>query len=229
MNLLLADHARERLANSGPHVLSNTDLISVLLGNAASLDTKVSGAQTLTQKLMSRHRSLRALARCDPKEMVCTEGLSMDGAVLLTAAFELGRRVACERSVTVCVDEPRVVCQLLAQELHGLMRETFRVLLLDAKCQLIRIEEVAVGSLRGVVAHPREVFRPALMHSAHAIVVVHNHPSGDPTPGEKDKRLTKHLVAVGETLQIVVKDHIIIGGVQAGQPRYFSFKEAGGM
>ncbi len=153
----------------------------------------------------------------------------MDVAVLLTAAFELGRRVACERVVTVCVDEPRVVCQLLAQELHGLTHETFRVLLLDVKCRLIRIEEVAVGSLSGVVAHPREVFRPALMHSAHAIVVVHNHPSGDPTPGEKDKRLTKYLIAVGETLQVVVKDHVIIGGMQAGQPRYFSFKEAGSM
>ena len=153
----------------------------------------------------------------------------MSAAVLVTAAFELGRRVACETSVTVCVDEPRVVCQLLAQELHGLTRETLRVLLVDVKYRLIRIEEVAVGSLNGVVAHPREIFRPALMYSAYAIVVVHNHPSGDPTPSREDKLLTKRMVAVGETLQIVVEDHIIIGGMQAGQPQYFSFKEAGAM
>ena len=153
----------------------------------------------------------------------------MGAAVLLTAAFELGRRVACETGVTVCVNEPWVVCQLLAHELHGLIRETLRVLLLDVKYQLIRIEEVAVGSLSGVMAHPREIFRPALMYSAYAIVVVHNHPSGDPAPSREDKLLTKRMVAVGETLQIVVEDHIVIGGMQAGQPRYFSFKEAGDM
>ena len=229
MNLLLADHARERLVNSGPHVLSNTDLVSLLLEDAKSSEAEDSGARALALILMSRNRSLRTLARCDPKEMACTEDLSMEAAVRLAAAFELGRRVACETVVTVCVDEPRVVCQLLAQELHGLARYTLRVLLLDFKYQLIRIEEVAVGSLRGVMAHPREVFRPALMHSAYAIVVVHNHPSGDPTPSEEDKRLTERIIAVGETLQIVVEDHIIIGGMQAGRPKYFSFKEAGDM
>ena len=229
MDLLLADCPRERLVTLGARVLSSADLISVLLEDETLSWAGGREVPAVTHRLMSRYRSLRALARCDPQEMTCIEGLSMDAAVLLTAAFELGRRVARETAVTVCVDEPRVVCQLLAQELHGLTRETIRVLLLDVKYQLIRIEEVAVGSLNGVMAHQREIFRPALVHSAYAIVVVHNHPSGDPAPSKEDKRLTTRLIAAGETLQIVVEDHIIIGGMQAGQPRYFSFKEAGGM
>ncbi len=102
-----------------------------------------------------------------------------------------------------------------------------RALLLDTKFQLIRIEEISLGSLNESVAHPREIYRPALIHSAYAIIMVHNHPSGDPTPSKADKILTKKLIEVGETLQIALADHIIIGGMQAGKPSYYSFKEAG--
>ena len=84
-----------------------------------------------------------------------------------------------------------------------------------------------MGSLNESVAHPREIFRPAIAHSAYAVVLVHNHPSGDPTPSKADKLLTKKLVEAGEMLQVAVADHIIIGGMQAGKPSYYSFKEAG--
>ena len=167
------------------------------------------------------------MARCDPRELATVEGMTLDRAIALAAAFELGRRVARETIAKLRVDSPEVVCQLLAQDLRALNRESLRALLLDTKFQLIRIEEISLGSLNESVAHPREIYRPALVHSAYAIIMVHNHPSGDPTPSKADKLLTRKLVEVGETLQIALADHIIIGGMQAGKPSYYSFKEAG--
>ena len=220
--ILEADQPRERLAGLGAHTLTNTDLVALLLG-----DDEGEHAGVLTRRLLSKFRSLRALARCDPRELAAVEGLSMDRAVELAAAFELGRRVAKETIAKLRVDSPEVVCQLLAQDLRALTRESLRALLLDTKYQLLRIEEISLGSLNESIAHPREVFRPAVAHSAYAVVLVHNHPSGDPTPSKADKLLTRKLVEAGETLQVVVADHIIIGGIQAGKPSYYSFKEAG--
>lgn len=226
--VLEADRPRERLAALGAHTLTTTDLVAILLeGDAPASDAGVDAAADLTRRLLTKFRSLRTLARCDPRELASVEGLSTDKALLLAAAFELGRRVARETIAKLRVDSPEIVCQLLAQDLRALTRESLRALLLDTKFQLIRIEEISLGSLNESIAHPREIFRPALVHSAYAIIMVHNHPSGDPTPSKADKLLTKKLVEVGETLQIALADHIIIGGMQAGKPSYYSFKEAG--
>ena len=117
--------------------------------------------------------------------------MSLEKAVGLAAAFELGRRVAQEKIAKLRVDSPEIVCQLMAQDLRALTRESLRALLLDTKYQLLRIEEISLGSLNESIAHPREIFRPAIVHSAYAIILVHNHPSGDPTPSKADKLLTK--------------------------------------
>ena len=121
----------------------------------------------------------------------------MAKAVTLAAAFELGRRVSRETIAKLKVDSPEIVCQLLAQDLRALTRESLRALLLDTKYQLLRIEEISLGSLNESIAHPREIFRPALIHSAYAIIMVHNHPSGDPAPSEADRRLTRRVAEVG--------------------------------
>ncbi len=221
--VLEADRPRERLAALGAHTLTNTDLVSLLLEDGGDPET----AADLARRLLTKFRSLRTLARCDPRELASVEGLSTDKALLLAAAFELGRRVARETIAKLRVDSPEIVCQLIAQDLRALNRESLRALLLDTKFQLIRIEEISLGSLNESVAHPREIYRPALVHSAYAIIMVHNHPSGDPTPSKADKLLTRKLIEAGETLQVLLADHIIIGGMQAGKPSYYSFKEAG--
>ena len=221
--LLEADQPAERLAGLGANTLSNTELLAILLaGEPGGAD-----ATELTRRLMAQYRSLRTLARCDPREFVSIEGVTMSKAVILAAAFELGRRVSRETIAKLKVDSPEIVCQLLAQDLRALTRESLRALLLDTKYQLLRIEEISLGSLNESIAHPREIFRPALIHSAYAIIMVHNHPSGDPTPSEADRRLTRRVAEVGTLLQVSLLDHIIIGGMQAGQPSYYSFKEAG--
>ena len=229
---LEADEPRQRLAALGAHALSNTDLVTILLDDALGEPSdpkkgQVKDAGELTRRLLTKFRSLRTLARCDPRELTEVDGLSYGKAILLSAAFELGRRTARETIARLRVDTPEIVCQLLAQDLRALTRESLRALLLDTKYQLIRIEEISLGSLNESIAHPREIFRPALIHSAYAIIMVHNHPSGDPSPSDADRKLTKRLVEVGNLLQIQVVDHIIIGGMQAGKPSYFSFKEVG--
>ena len=188
--VLEADRPRERLAALGAQTLTNTDLVALLLeGDAPASDAGTEAAADLTRRLLTRFRSLRTLARCDPRELVAVEGLTQDKALLLAAAFELGRRVSRETIAKMRVDSPEIVCQLLAQDLRALNRESLRALLLDTKFQLIRIEEISLGSLNESVAHPREIYRPALIHSAYAIIMVHNHPSGDPTPSKADKLL----------------------------------------
>jgi DNA repair protein RadC len=108
-----------------------------------------------------------------------------------------------------------------------LHKESLRVILLDTKYHLLRIEEVSLGSINESIAHPRDVFRPAIISSAYAVIVVHNHPSGDPSPSQSDHSLTRRLNEAAELLQIRLLDHIIIGAPAEGRAPYFSFKEAG--
>ncbi len=222
--VLEADQPRERLAALGAHILSNTELVSLLL-DGGGLAANPEQTAELTRRLLAKVRSLRTLARCDLRELAAVPGMSAEQAALLAVSFELGRRVARETIGRLKVDSPEVVCQLMAHDYRGLTRESLRVLLLDTKFQLLRIEEVSLGGLNESIAHPREIFRPALLHSAYAIILTHNHPSGDPAPSKADKQLTKRVVEVGQLLGIEVADHIIIGSIHAGEPSYFSFKE----
>ena len=217
--ILEIDAPRERLLNLGAPALSHTELVTLLLEDEDDPE--------LTRRLLRRFRSLRTLARCEARELASVEGMPMDKAVRLAVAFELGRRVTKEVLAKLKVDSPDVVCQLMAQDLRALTRESLRVLLLDTKYQLLRTEEISLGSLNESIAHPREIFRPALVHSAYAIILVHNHPSGDPTPSKADRALTRRIVEVGSLLAVELLDHIIIGNFQTEQPSYFSFKEDG--
>ena len=215
-----------RLMNLGVHPLSNSELLALLISDNAGDPEGVA----LAQKLLMKFRSLRAVARCDIRELASVQGMDVTKASRLAAACEFGRRISRETLARVKVDSPEIVCQLLAQDLRALTRESLRVLLLDTKYQLLRIEEVSLGSLNESIAHPREIFRPALIHAAYGMIVVHNHPSGDPTPSRADRSLTKRLAEVGALLGIGVLDHIIIGGgLLSGEPSYYSFKEAGAL
>ena len=222
--LLEADQPRERLTALGAHNLSNTELVSLLLENGTDAASTEEAAE-VTRRVLAKMRSLRTLARCDLRELAAIPGMTPEKAALLVVSFELGRRVARETIARLKVDSPEVVCQLMAHDYRGLTRESLRVLLLDTKYQLLRIEEISLGSLNESIAHPREIFRAAIVHSAYAIIMTHNHPSGDPTPSRADHQLTKRVAEVGQMLGIEVADHIIIGGMHADEPSYYSFKE----
>jgi len=217
------DRPREKLAALGAEALSDSELIAILLR------TGMQGANAIdvARQLLAEYKSLSGLARCSVKELSKIKGVGLAKAVQLAAAFGLAARLARESLVRHRLDTPELINELLGAELRALGRESLRTVLLDTKFHLIRVEEISHGSLNESLAHPREVFRPALIYSAFAVILVHNHPSGDPAPSSADHQLTRRLAQCAEMLQIRLLDHVIIGTGDNGRQPYFSFKEAG--
>lgn len=217
------DRPREKLASRGAAALSDSELIAILLR------TGVPGANAVdvARQLLERYQSLSGLARCTVQELSKIKGVGLAKAVQLAAAFGLGARLARETLSKAKIDSPELVYDLLGPDMRALHKESLRAILLDTRYHLLRIEEIALGSLNESIAHPREIFRPAILYSAYAVIVVHNHPSGDPAPSEADRRLTRRLAEAAQLLQISLLDHIIIGAPAEHRAAYFSFKEAG--
>jgi DNA repair protein RadC len=217
------DRPREKLERLGASALSDSELIAILLRTGIPGSNAIEVARTL----LSQFQSLAGLARCSVKEIASIKGVGPAKAVQLAAAFGLGNRLARESLVKSKIDSPELVYELLGAEMRVLARESLRVILLDTKYHLMRVEEISLGSLNESIAHPREIFRPAMIYSAYAVIIAHNHPSGDPTPSEADHRLTRRLAEAAQLLQISLLDHVIIGSPSGGKPSFYSFKEAG--
>jgi len=217
------DRPREKLAAQGAEALSDSELIAILLR------TGVPGANAIdvARQLLTQYGSLRGLARSNVAELSKIKGVGPAKAVQLAAAFGLAARLARETLVRQRLDTPELIYELLAAEMQALKRESLRVILLDTKFQLMRIETVSEGSLNESIAHPREIFQPVLIYGAYAVVLVHNHPSGDVSPSQADHQLTRRIRQAAEILQIRLLDHVIIGTADNGRQPYFSFKEAG--
>jgi DNA repair protein RadC len=213
------ERPRERLARAGEGALSTTELLAIILR------TGVGGESVLdmAKRLISRYDGLAGLARASYAELCAEKGLGKAKTAQLKAALELGRRmllVAPEDRFAV--RSPADVAQLLMAEMSHLVQEHFRVLYLDTRNQLLGSETVYVGSLNASHIRVGEVFRDAVKRNCAAIIVVHNHPSGDPTPSPEDVEVTRQLVAAGNLLDIEVLDHLVIG-----QQRFVSLRERG--
>jgi DNA repair protein RadC len=217
------ERPREKLAAHGASALTDPELIAILLR------TGVPGANAIevARKLLKDYGSLVGLSRCTVDELAGVRGIGFTKAVQLVAAFGLGQRLARETLSKQKIDSPELVNELVGPEMRRLRKESLRVILLDTRYHLIRVEEVSIGSVNESIAHPRDIFRPVLVSSAYAVIVVHNHPSGDASPSQTDHSLTRRLAEAAELLQIKLLDHIIIGTPAEGSPGYFSFKEAG--
>jgi DNA repair protein RadC len=217
------ERPREKLLDRGAGALTNPELLAILLR------TGVPGANAVevARQLLERYGSLSGLSRCTVKEIALIRGIGVAKAIQLVAAFGLGQRLAHERLTRQKLDSPELIYDLVAAEMRTLHKESLRVLLLDTRYRLLRMEEISLGSVNESIAHPRDVFRPAVISSAYAIIVVHNHPSGDASPSQTDHSLTRRLAEAAELLQIKLLDHIIVGAPSEQNPGYFSFKEAG--
>ncbi|HEV3148193.1 MAG TPA: DNA repair protein RadC [Chthoniobacterales bacterium] len=217
------ERPREKLAAHGAAALTDPELIAILLR------TGVVGANAVEvgRELLKRYGSLAGLSRCTVDELAKIRGVGFAKAVQLVAAFGLGQRLARETLSKQRIDSPELANELVGAEMRRLHKESLRVILLDTRYHLIRIEEVSIGSVNESIAHPRDVFRPAVVSSAYAVIVVHNHPSGDSSPSQTDHSLTRRLAEAAELLQIKLLDHIIIGAPSEQGAGYFSFKEAG--
>ncbi len=217
------DRPREKLLKQGAPALSESELIAILLR------TGVVGANAVdvARELLLRYQSLTALSRCNAKELSQVKGIGIAKALQLAAAFELGKRLSQESPARGKVDTPELVYELLGPEMRMLSKESLRAVLLDTRFRLLRVEEIALGSISECIAHPREVFRPALIHSAYAVILAHNHPSGDPSPSAADIQMSRRMSEAARVLQIRLLDHVIIGAPGEGRVPYYSFKEAG--
>ncbi|WP_035224013.1 RadC family protein [Acidaminococcus intestini] len=213
------ERPRERLKQKGAKALSVTELLTILIGSG----TRSASALEIASLLTSREMDLDQLARVTRiEELTHVKGLGPARASVIVAALELGRRLAEKTSrqgdrIRCPGDAARMVMERLRYE----VKEHVLTLLLSAKGKVLGIEEVFVGSASQATVHPREIFETALHHHASALILVHNHPSGDPTPSRPDIRLTERLAQVGGLMDIPLADHIIIGdGI------YYSFKDA---
>src|ERR1700680_2425663 len=217
------ERPREKLATHGAAALTDPELIAILLR------TGVAGKNVLevARHLLKEFGSLGRFCRCSVDELARIRGVGFAKAVQLVAAFGLGQRLARETLSKQKIDSPELVNELIGAEMRRLHKESLRVILLDTRYHLIRIEEVSIGSVNESIAHPRDVFRPAVVSSAYGVIVVHNHPPRAPTPRQTDHSLTRRLSEAEELLQIKLLDHIIIGAPSEQGAGYFSFKEAG--
>jgi DNA repair protein RadC len=219
-DLPAGERPRERLAHAGEGALSTTELLAIILR------TGVGGESVLdmARRLLSRYGGLPGLARASFAELRAEKGLGKAKTAQLKAALELGRRMllASPAEDRFVVRSPADVAQLLMAEMAHLEQEHFRVLYLDTRNRLLDIETVYVGSLNASHIRVGEVFRDAVKRNCAAIIVAHNHPSGDPTPSPEDVEVTRQLVAAGNLLDIEVLDHLIIG-----QQRFVSLRERG--
>lgn len=208
------ERPRERLLESGPGVLTDADLVAVLLGTGGPGE----GILQLSARVVSAI-PLRQLQRVPVEELLQVRGMGKARAARLLAAAELGRRLWPDGEQAPLVRGPETVFDL-TRDIRGTNREHFVGFYLNSRNQLLRREIISIGSLNASIVHPREVYQPAIAVSAASVILAHNHPSGDPTPSEEDLAITRRLVEAGRILGIDVLDHVVVA-----KDAYASFKE----
>lgn len=217
-----SDRPREKLLEKGPDALSNAELLAIILrtGDASTGQSALDYGRVLMTRFED---SLRRLEEASVQEICTLKGIGPAKAAQIKAALEIGKRFAQEelkrgelfRSSSEVFNHYR-------EHLGGLKKEEFHVLLLDAKNRKIKDVRVSEGSLTSSLVHPREVFNPVIRESAAAVILVHNHPSGDPSPSQEDLHITRRLREIGEVMGVRVLDHVIVG-----KGKYVSFVDDG--
>ena len=220
-----SERPRERLVAHGAEALSNAELIAILLRTGL----KGVNAVEVGKQLIQKFGSLQSLALASVDDLRKVKGIGRDKAVTLVAGFALAQKMAKElQDESPVLDNPENVVRLVRAKNLLLETEQFQVLLLNTRKRLIRAEKISDGTLDTILVHPREVFKNAIAANAASIVLVHNHPSGDPTPSEADIKVTRDLIRAGQLLKIDVLDHIIIGRATQERPKdYMSLRELG--
>jgi DNA repair protein RadC len=213
------DRPRERLLKHGAQTLSTADLVAILLRAGSREESAV----RLAERLLFEHQGLAGLGRITPRVMVKLKGIGLVKAATIAAALELGKRLRDQKSgerpvIRNSQDVKDHMMPLLRYE----QKERFYLLPLSTKNHVLDEREISIGSLNASIVHPRELFREALNYAAASVILVHNHPSGDPAPSREDIEVTRRLMEAGKLLEIPVLDHVIIG-----DGKYVSMKDKG--
>ena len=213
------ERPRERLLHVGAPSVSTAELIAIIL----RVGTRSENVVVLAQRLLGKYRGLGGLARASTNELQEEKGLGAAKVAQLKAAFELGRRLLVESpDEKPTITSPADAANLLIGEMSLLEQESMRVILLDTRNRVQAIQTVYQGSLNTTMVRVGELFREAVRANCAAIIVAHNHPSGDPSPSPEDVAITKDIVTAGKLLSIEVLDHLVIG-----RQRFVSLKERG--
>ena len=223
-DLPLSERPREKLHALGAERLDTAELIAILLRTG----TGGRSAIEIGRELLAQFQSIEQLAAASVEELSVVKGIGLAKAVQLKAAFELAARLPRSRAARPQFRTPRDVADRLREEMQHFEVEEFHVLLLDTKNRLIRDMRTSKGTLNASLVHPREVFREAIRAGAAGVILVHNHPSGDPAPSGDDVKITRELAEAGRLFKIEVLDHIIVGKRDSGRTEDFvSVKEIG--
>jgi DNA repair protein RadC len=213
------ERPRERLKQSGPASLSNSELLAIILRTGSAAENVLG----LASRLLTRFGGLAGIARASFGELCAERGVGQAKAAQLKAALELGRRLSTTQAgEKTVIRTPQDVADLLMAEMALLDSEHLRVVLLNSKNHVISISEVYKGNVNASLIRPGELFREAVRENCPAIIIVHNHPSGDPQPSPDDIHVTERIAEAGKMLDIDVLDHIIIGNGS-----FVSLKERG--
>ena len=214
----LNDRPREKMAANGAAVLTDAELIAILLRTGTAEKSAIDIASEMTAD-GGLYKRLAGITRIN--ELTNIKGLGQAKAATVLAALEIGRRIASAKPLEkIHLSCPQDVADFLMPRLRYAAKEQFVVILLNNKNKVIGTEAVSEGSLSSSIVHPREVYAPAILHHAAAIMVAHNHPSGDPKPSTEDTEVTRVLARSGKVLGIPMIDHVIIG-----DGNYYSFLE----
>jgi DNA repair protein RadC len=214
------DRPREKLMRHGAAALGDNELVALVIGNGS----RRGGALAIANELLASHGGLHGLTRCTCEELIDVAGVGRARAAQVVAALELGRRtLAHAPGARVRIADAKIAAAYLMPRFGARPVEQIGILLLDTKHRVLRSAILAVGTLNTSAVSPREVYREAAIGGAAAIVLFHNHPSGDPTPSPDDVELTRRIAAAGMLMGIDLIDHVILGDT-----RYCSLRESGG-
>lgn len=203
------ERPREKLLRFGSGFLSNGELLAILIGTG----TKDRSALSLANSILSMEKEgISHLTDCTAEELCLIEGIGIAKSCKVIAAIELGKRIAGRKGEKKYVaGSPGEVADLYMEEMRHLKKEYFKVLLLNTKNEILSAENTSIGNLNSSIVHPREVFRSAVKKGAAAVIVMHNHPSGNPMPSQNDLDITRRLKEAGDLIGIPLLDHLIIG------------------
>ncbi len=207
---------RERMLKKGVDALSDAELLAVVLQKG----TKKNNVVSLSQKILSKY-SLENLQDLGVNQLKSIAGIGEAKALQVLALAEIGKRLNSKRKQKIAVKKPIDVYEHMKENVKNLKQEHFFVLSLDTKNKIIAEKIIAIGTLNAALLHPREIFKEAIKNSANSVIILHNHPSGDPEPSEEDIKITEDIMKAAELIGINVLDHIIIGDTS-----YWSYKES---
>jgi DNA repair protein RadC len=216
-DLPIEERPRERLIKFGPENLSDTELLAIIIGTGSIKENVLN----LASRLLTNY-DIKRLSQATITELKKITGIKDAKACQIVAAFEIGKRLSISKNLKKQIITPSDISDMFMPSMRYLKRELLKGVYVDSKCKIIKHETIAVGGLNTNIIHPREVFKTAILEDAAAIILVHNHPSGDSIPSPDDINLTKKLKQIGKLIGIELLDHIIIGDGE-----YVSFKEKG--